>query len=125
MLGVAVEQAKYGIRANCVCPGAIDTAWTHKSTGPMDAKMEKSLIQGTPLARRGTPEEMANVFAFLASDEASYVTGALWLADGGVTVAKGAVGSETPLWMRSAPKGELRLDHSQEGLENKQTQTIK
>ncbi|WP_414543119.1 SDR family NAD(P)-dependent oxidoreductase [Nostoc sp. CCY0012] len=125
MLGVAVEQAKYGIRANCVCPGAIDTAWTHKTTGPMDSQMEKSLIQGTPLARRGTPEEMANVYAFIASDEASYVTGALWLADGGVTVAKGAVGSETPLWMRFAPQGELRLDHSREGLENKQTQTIK
>jgi NAD(P)-dependent dehydrogenase (short-subunit alcohol dehydrogenase family) len=125
MKGVAVEQAKHGIRANCVCPGAIDTAWTHKETGPMDAKMEKSLIEGTPLARRGTPEEMANVYAFIASDEASYVTGALWLADGGVTVAKGSAGSDTPFWMRFAPKGELRLDHSKEGLENKETQTIK
>jgi NAD(P)-dependent dehydrogenase (short-subunit alcohol dehydrogenase family) len=123
--GLAVEQAKYGIRANCVCPGAIDTAWTHKETGPMDAKMEKTLIEGTPLARRGTPEEIANVYAFIASDEASYVTGALWLVDGGVTVAKGAVGSDTPLWMRFAPQGELRLDHSQEGLKNKETQTIK
>ncbi|TVP59882.1 MAG: SDR family oxidoreductase [Nodularia sp. (in: Bacteria)] len=125
MLGVAVEQAKYGIRANCVCPGPIDTAWTHKETGPMDEQMEKTLIQGTPLARRGTPEEIANVYAFIASDEASYITGALWLADGGVTVGKGAAGSETPLWMRFAPKGELHLEHSLEGLENKQTQTIK
>jgi NAD(P)-dependent dehydrogenase (short-subunit alcohol dehydrogenase family) len=89
--GVAVEQAKYGVRVNCYCPGAIDTAWTHKETGPMDAQMEEMLINATPMARRGTPEEMANVCAFLASDEASYVTGALWLADGGVTVAKGAV----------------------------------
>ncbi|MDB9346124.1 glucose 1-dehydrogenase [Nodularia spumigena CS-586/05] len=124
-LGVAVEQAKYGIRANCVCPGPIDTAWTHKETGPMDAQMEKTLIEGTPLARRGTPEEIANVYAFIASDEASYVTGALWLADGGITVGQGAIGSETPLWMRFAPKGELRLEHSLEGLENKETQTIK
>lgn len=125
MLGVAVEQAKHGIRANCVCPGPIDTAWTHKETGPMDAEMEQTLIQGTPLARRGTPEEIANVYAFIASDEASYVTGALWLADGGITVGKGSTGSETPLWMRFAPRGELRLDHSREGLENKQTQTLK
>lgn len=125
MKGVAVEQAKNGVRANCVCPGAIDTAWTHKSTGPMDGKMEKMLIQATPMARRGTPEEMANVYAFIASDEASYVTGALWLADGGVTVAKGAVGSDTPFWLRSEPQGELRLDHDKEGLENKDTQTIK
>src|SRR5690606_18619506 len=33
--GVAVEQARYGVRANCVCPGAVDTAWTHSETGPM------------------------------------------------------------------------------------------
>lgn len=122
--GVAVEQAQYGVRANCFCPGAIDTAWTHKETGPMTAEMEQMLINGTPMARRGTPEEMANVCAFLASDEASYVTGALWLADGGVTVAKGAVGQQTPEELRQLPQGKLRLDHSKEGLDNKQTRTI-
>jgi NAD(P)-dependent dehydrogenase (short-subunit alcohol dehydrogenase family) len=125
MMGVAVEQAKYGIRANCVCPGAIDTAWTHKSTGPMDDKMEKMLIQATPMARRGTPEEVANVYAFLASDEASYVTGALWLVDGGITPAKGPVGKETPFWKRMEPDGELRLDHAKDGLENKETHQVK
>ncbi len=122
--GVAVEQAKYGVRANCFCPGAINTAWTHKETGPMDAEMEEMLITAAPMGRPGTPEEMANVCAFLASDEASYVTGALWLADGGVTVAKGAVGQKTPESLREEPQGELRLDHSQDGLENKHTQTI-
>lgn len=125
MMGIAVEEAKYGIRANCVCPGAIDTAWTHKETGPMDQQMEKTLIQATPMARRGTPEEVANVYAFLASDEASYVTGALWLVDGGVTPAKGPVGKQTPFWKRVEPDGELRLDHSQAGLENKETHRIK
>ncbi len=125
MMGVAVEQAKYGIRANCVCPGAIDTAWTHKETGPMDKKMEQMLVTATPMARRGTPEEIANVYAFLASDEASYVTGALWLADGGVTPAKGPVGKETPFWKRTEPDGELRLDHSHEGLVNKETHQVK
>lgn len=125
MKGVAVEQAQYGIRANCVCPGAIDTAWTHKETGPMDSKMEQTLIKGTPMARRGTPEEVANVFAFLASDEASYVTGALWLVDGGVTVGKGPVGEDTPNSLREEPQGELRLDHSLEGLKNKETHVIK
>ena len=122
--GVAVEQAKYGVRANCFCPGAIDTAWTHRETGPMTEQMEEMLINATPMARRGTPEEMANVCAFMASDDASYVTGALWLADGGVTVAKGGVGQQTPEELRKQPQGKLRLEHSAEGLDNKETRTI-
>jgi NAD(P)-dependent dehydrogenase (short-subunit alcohol dehydrogenase family) len=126
MKGVAVEQAKNGVRANCVCPGAIDTAWTHKELGPMDSQMEKMLIEATPMARRGTPEEMANVYAFIASDEASYVTGSLWLADGGVTVAKGSVGSQTPDSLRTLPQGQLHhLKHSQAGLEDKNPQTVR
>ncbi|HWG92094.1 MAG TPA: SDR family oxidoreductase [Candidatus Thermoplasmatota archaeon] len=127
MQGVAVEQAKYGVRANCVCPGAIDTAWTHKETGPMDGEMEKGILAATPLGRRGTPEEVANVYAFLASDEASYVTGALWLVDGGITTAKGPVGEQVPKELRKEPRGVLsdRLQHSQEGLRNKPTRTLK
>jgi NAD(P)-dependent dehydrogenase (short-subunit alcohol dehydrogenase family) len=120
MRGVAVEQAKYGIRANCVCPGPVDTAWTHKETGPMDRKMEKQIIEATPMGRRGTPEEIANVYCFLASAEASYVTGALWVVDGGITISKGSVGLETPRNIRTPPIGELRgLHHSLDGLKNK------
>jgi NAD(P)-dependent dehydrogenase (short-subunit alcohol dehydrogenase family) len=125
MRGVAVEQAKHGVRANCVCPGPIDTAWTHKETGPMDRKMEIGLVQAVPLARRGTPEEVANVYAFLASDEASYVTGALYYVDGGTTVAKGPVGDEVPKRLRHEPRGLLELRHSRDGLRNKRTQRIK
>lgn len=120
MQGVAVEQAKYNVRANCVCPGPIDTAWTHAKTGPMNKRLEQMMIAATPLGRRGTPEEMANVYAFLASDEASYVTGALWLADGGITVAKGPVGMEAGKDAKKQPEGELDLDHSMDGLENKE-----
>jgi len=125
MRGVAVEQAQNGVRANCVCPGPIDTAWTHKETGPMDREMEKGLIQATPLARRGTPEEVANVYAFLASDEASYVTGALYVVDGGTTVAKGPVGDLVPTRLRKVPKGVLKLEHSRAGLRNKETHRVK
>ncbi len=125
MRGVAVEQAKHGVRANCVCPGPIDTAWTHKETGPMDKEMEKSLVQAVPLARRGTPEEVANVYAFLASDEASYVTGALYAVDGGTTVAKGPVGDLVPQALRKKPIGELKLEHARDGLRNKETHRIK
>ncbi len=125
MRGVAVEQAKYGVRANCVCPGPIDTAWTHKETGPMDGKMETSLVQAVPLARRGTPEEIANVYAFIASDEASYVTGALWLVDGGTTIAKGPVGDEVPEELRREPEPHLKLEHSLDGNRNKDTHRVK
>jgi len=124
MRGVAVEQARHGVRANCVCPGPIDTAWTHKELSPMDNEMETMLLQAVPLGRRGTAEEVANVYAFLASDEASYVTGALWLVDGGTTVGKGPVGDLVPRALRKEPKGELNLEHERDGLKNKETQRI-
>jgi NAD(P)-dependent dehydrogenase (short-subunit alcohol dehydrogenase family) len=116
--GIAVEQAKYGIRANCVCPGAIDTAWTHKETGPMKAKDEKMLLAATPMGRRGTCEEIANAYLFLASDEASFVTGALFSVDGGITIAKGPVGEQAESEVKEEPKGELNLIHSMDGATN-------
>jgi NAD(P)-dependent dehydrogenase (short-subunit alcohol dehydrogenase family) len=119
MKGVALEQAKYGVRANCVCPGAIDTAWTRGPGGPLSLEVQKMIDGMVPLGRRGTPEEMANIFAFLASDEASYVTGALLLADGGVTPAKGALGELVPDELRRAPAGTLPLRHSHDGLRGK------
>ena len=91
----------------------------------MDREMEKGLIQATPLARRGTPEEVANVYAFLASDEASYVTGALFVVDGGTTVAKGPVGDLVPKRLRKEPKGVLKLKFSRDGLRNKKTHRVK
>ncbi len=118
--GVALEQAKYGVRANCVCPGAIDTAWTRPDTGPLDEAMANSIEAAVPLGRRGTPEEMANIYAFLASDEASYVTGALWLADGGVTPAKGSMGAKVAAELRRAPMGTLPLRHSHDGENGKE-----
>ncbi|MFG1420526.1 SDR family NAD(P)-dependent oxidoreductase [Roseixanthobacter liquoris] len=117
--GVALEQAPYGIRANCVCPGAIDTAWTRGADSPIPLAAQEGIAAGTPLGRRGTPEEMANIFAFIASDEASYVTGALWLADGGVTPAKGDIGASVPAPLREAPAGRLDLRHSHDGLHGK------
>jgi len=120
MKGVAMEQAPYGVRANCVCPGAIDTAWTRGASSPIDPAVQEMLDDMIPLGRRGTPEEMANVFAFLASDEASYVTGALWLADGGITPAKGSLGMSLPAEFRRAPAGTLPLHHSHDGLANKE-----
>ncbi len=118
MKGVAVEQAKHGVRANCVCPGPIDTEMTRPEHGAMSEKTAKMVVKATPLARRGTTEEMANVYAFLASDEASYVTGALFLADGGITIAHGNIGEEVPEELKKAPQGQLELSHELEGLES-------
>ena len=115
MRGLAVEQARYGVRCNCVCPGPIDTSWTHKETGPMDKEEEDNLMKATPMARRGTPEEVANVYLFLASDEASFVTGALYAVDGGITVGKGPIGDEAGRKVKKQPKGELELKHSLDG----------
>jgi NAD(P)-dependent dehydrogenase (short-subunit alcohol dehydrogenase family) len=117
--GVAHEQAKYGVRANVVAPGPIDTAWTHRESGPMTAKMEKTNIAATPLGRLGTPAEVANVFAFLASDDASYVTGAIYAVDGGITIGKGPVGEEAERKTKQQPETELALSHSHDGLRNK------
>jgi NAD(P)-dependent dehydrogenase (short-subunit alcohol dehydrogenase family) len=124
MMGVAVEQAKYNVRANCVCPGPIDTAWTHARSGPMTKQMEQMIIQATPLGRRGTTEEVANVFCFLASDEASYVTGALWLVDGGITPGKGPIGQQAKGAAKREPQGELPLRHEHDGLRNKEYQEV-
>jgi NAD(P)-dependent dehydrogenase (short-subunit alcohol dehydrogenase family) len=124
-LGVAAEQAKFGVRVNCVCPGPIDTAMTRKGKGPMDGKQEKATVEGTPLGRRGTPEEVANVYAFLASDEASFVTGALWLVDGGSLMARGLVGKEAEREVRTPPAGDLDLRHAHDGMRNKSTVKIK
>lgn len=115
MKGVAAEQAKHGIRANCVAPGPIDTAWTHKETSGLDKQMEKMMVSATHLGRRGTPEEIANVYLFLASDEASYITGSVYSADGGITISKGSVGDQVPDRLKKMPKTRLRTRHKREG----------
>jgi NAD(P)-dependent dehydrogenase (short-subunit alcohol dehydrogenase family) len=112
---VAAEQARYGVRANCVCPGPIDTSWMHRQTSPIDFKLEKLYKMSTAMGRLGTPEEVANVYLFLASDLASYVTGALYTVDGGITINKGPMGMMADKFMKEQPEGELELHHSHEG----------
>ncbi len=85
---VAIEYARYGIRANCICPGAIDTPLLAPALEqPGFADRFKEVI---PMGRLGKPEEMANVVLFLASDLASFVTGAAFVADGGQTAKTGS-----------------------------------
>ncbi len=80
---MAIELAPHGIRVNCVCPGMIDTPMLRVMDDP-EAGAE-IVAQTVPLSRLGKAEEVAQVIAFLASDEASYVTGAAVPIDGGLT----------------------------------------
>jgi len=78
----ARELGKRGIRANAVCPGFVETP----IIGGIPDKVIKSLEAKVPLGRLAQPEEIANVYAFLASDEASYVNGAVLEVSGGLTL---------------------------------------
>jgi len=84
---MALDHGKDGIRVNALCPGYIHTPLNATLSG--DPAFVAEMSAGVALGRGGTPEEMANVIAFLASDEASYITGAAIVADGGRTAATG------------------------------------
>ena len=120
MMGVAQEQAHYGVRANAIAPGAIATSWTTAGAGgPIAKELEKLVSSVTPLGRRGTPQEMANVAAFLASDDAAYVTGSVFVADGGTLPAQGLLGEQVPKDMTILPKPTLPLRHTMDGMRGK------
>lgn len=80
---LAVDLAATGVRVNGVLPGITETPMNHWWTGDEEARAE--VVRAIPLGRPAAPEEIAAVIAFLASDDASYVTGALWTVDGGLT----------------------------------------
>lgn len=78
---LATTYAKDGVRTNCVCPGYTDTPMIASVMNVFDDPAVAAQI--TPMARAGTPEEMANGCLFLASDEASYCNGSILVIDGG------------------------------------------
>jgi NAD(P)-dependent dehydrogenase (short-subunit alcohol dehydrogenase family) len=81
---LAVEAAQAGIRVNAVAPGFIETPFTAEALGKDEVR--NWLLERTPLGRIGKPEDVANGVAFLASDEASWVTGTTLFVDGGWTI---------------------------------------
>jgi 3alpha(or 20beta)-hydroxysteroid dehydrogenase len=81
----AVALADKNIRVNCVVPGSMRTELI--LTDPMAEALQEECVSRTPLARASNPDEVAKVAVFLASDQASFVTGAEWTADGGYIAA--------------------------------------
>jgi NAD(P)-dependent dehydrogenase (short-subunit alcohol dehydrogenase family) len=86
---MAVALAPHGIRVNAIGPGTIATGMTREMVA--DPNTLRAIKSRTPLGRIGQPEEMANIALFLASDEASYITGATIYADGGRLPLNGVV----------------------------------
>ena len=84
---LAIDHAREGIRVNALCPGLIATPLTAGAASLPG--LEAAWHDTIPMGRPGTPEEMAEVIAFLASDAASYMTGAIIVADGGQTAWTG------------------------------------
>ena len=84
---IAVEYARQNIRCNCVNPGIINSGMIKPYLD--DPQARKVLEERLPLARIGEPEDVANAVLYLASDEASWVTGTVLNVDGGKTASEG------------------------------------
>ena len=85
---MAVEFGPFGIRTNCIAPAAIRTPMVVESNlNDPDFDETFFLTQGTPLRRWGRPEEIAQTALFLLSESASYLNGAILVADGGITIS--------------------------------------
>ncbi len=85
--GIALDYAKQGIRCNALAPGWVDTPINHAHAEMLGGLKEvyATIDSFQPIGRPGTPREIANVALFLASDESSFVTGSVLVADGAMT----------------------------------------
>ena len=84
---MALDHVEDGIRVNAVAPGVVWSTYYEKmlKTVPDPDAFKQKLADRAPMARMGTPEEIASAILWLASDEASFATGAIFTVDGGMT----------------------------------------
>lgn len=83
---IAVQYAAQGVRCNCVCPGTVDSPWVGRLLDEAEDRdgARASLVARQPLGRLARPEEIAGAVYYLASDEASFMTGSTLVVDGGI-----------------------------------------
>ena len=83
---IAVQYAGQGVRCNCVCPGTVDSPWVGRLLDEAEDRdaARASLVARQPLGRLARPEEIAGAIYYLASDEASFMTGSTLVVDGGI-----------------------------------------
>jgi NAD(P)-dependent dehydrogenase (short-subunit alcohol dehydrogenase family) len=83
---MALDHVGQGIRVNCVCPGTVDTPWVGRLLDAAEdpAAARAALVARQPIGRLGTAEEVAKAIAYLASDDAAFVTGTELVIDGGL-----------------------------------------
>src|SRR3954469_21924900 len=84
---LAREVARSGVTANVVCPGPTETAFLDRIAGEGGDKLVESLTRAVPMRRLGEPEDVAAAVAFLASEDAGYITGQTLSVSGGLTMA--------------------------------------
>jgi meso-butanediol dehydrogenase/(S,S)-butanediol dehydrogenase/diacetyl reductase len=87
---LAIEEARHGVRANVVCPGSVLTSFTlgrAAKRGLSESELKERGFVPAPIARWAQPEEIAAPVLFLASDDASFITGAVLPVDGGVSAS--------------------------------------
>jgi 2-hydroxycyclohexanecarboxyl-CoA dehydrogenase len=87
---IARESARFGVRSNAVAPGPVETPLLNsapETLGPIGARLKQGMIDATAMRRVGETDEVASVIAFLASEDASYVTGQTVNVSGGLSMA--------------------------------------
>ena len=86
---IAADFVSQGIRCNAICPGTVETPSLNERMVAQGGNLEQvrsAFVARQPMGRIGTPEEIANLAVYLASDESSYTTGAVFAIDGGMTI---------------------------------------